>query len=308
MWRKSSIRSIHLKEERMVQSQRVAQTFCVIGALCCVIALSASPASAQRLIGAIGAGPGTTTLVELDPVTGALISTIGNVGYRINGMTWDATTGTLWATTSNNDATFPDGLMTIDLTTGAGTPIGSGAGQLVNNPAANSAGQVYGWTESGDDPVIWNTAAGTITVLGDSGVSSYEHGVAFDNFDTLYLFNQGVDVYTINTGDGSATLIGNVPVGGPGDAHHGDFHPVTNLYYGVDSLPEDGVTRNILVIDVGTLSVVNTIPTVDNLHMVTFVEDALLNLEVPVMGRYGIAALIFLMATVAVIAIRRQFA
>ncbi len=101
------------------------------GVLLVVLMLAAVPASAQRLLGTIGNGGtgSTSTLVELDPATGALVSTIGDVGYLVNGMTWDASSGTLCATTSNNDATFPDGLITIDPMTAAGTPVGTGAGQ-----------------------------------------------------------------------------------------------------------------------------------------------------------------------------------
>lgn len=124
--------------------------------LAVLFALSAwsLPALAATLYGTIGAGGGASTLVELDPTTGAQIRTIGSVGYAVNGMTYDRTTSTMYATTANNDASFPNGLITVNLSTGAGTPVGSGAGQYVNVPTANSSGQLYGWTESGDDPVL----------------------------------------------------------------------------------------------------------------------------------------------------------
>jgi len=283
-----------------------------------VVGLLAPEASAQRLLGTLNPGdsgnPVTSTLVEIDPVTGGLVSTIGSVGYAVNGMSWDATTGTLWATTTDWDPLFPNGLIMIDPVTAAATTVGSGAGQLVNVPTTNSAGQVYGWTEDSDDPVLWNTAAGTVTVLGASGIDSRLQGLAFDATDTLYLVQDfdwngdGQSVYTINTTTGAATAVGALPSLPNGYAHHGKFHPVTNLYYGIDAaggrLPPP---RNLLVIDIGTLSVVNTIPTVDNLHTLVFMQTQQLS-PIPVLGPWSIAVLILLLASVAVILIRNRLA
>ena len=54
----------------------------------------------------------TSTLVQIDPQTGALIRTIGSVGYTVNGLAWDCTagnckSGTLYATTALGDTHFP---------------------------------------------------------------------------------------------------------------------------------------------------------------------------------------------------------
>ena len=55
-----------------------------------VVGLPAPQASAQRLLGTLNTGgdfdPVTSTLVEIDPVTGSLVSMIGDVGYGVNGM------------------------------------------------------------------------------------------------------------------------------------------------------------------------------------------------------------------------------
>src|SRR6516225_3950178 len=67
------------------------------------------PGHGPSLIGTTGAcnnvrpgGPCTqnSTLVLLDPTTGALIRTIGPVGFTVNGLAWDRTTKTLYATTA----------------------------------------------------------------------------------------------------------------------------------------------------------------------------------------------------------------
>ena len=52
----------------------------------------------------VGRGSGASTLVKLDPDTGALIQTIGSVGYTVNGLEW--ANGKLYASTSYNDANF----------------------------------------------------------------------------------------------------------------------------------------------------------------------------------------------------------
>lgn len=231
--------------------------------------VSAGPADGQRLFATLGAGGGTSSLLEIDPATGALVQTIGNVGYLVNGMTWDATTSTLYATTSTNSVAHPNGLITINITTGAGTPVGTGAGQMVNVPACNAAGVLYAWTEDHDDLVLWNKAAGTATVVGESGVSTSEQGLAFDTSGVLYLVNDSDgDVYTINTTTGAGTSLGTLGV----RAHHGSFHPTTNLYYGLDLTADYGATRNLIVANVATQAVVNTIPTLNNLHTLAFVD------------------------------------
>lgn len=233
-------------------------------------------------------GP-TSTLVEIDQATGAIISTIGNVGYRVNGMTYDATTGTVFATTSTSDATFPDGLISIDLATGAGTEIGVGAGQLVNVPAANSAGDLFGWTESGDDAVQWDKVAGTITVLGDAGISSAEQSLAFDDADTLYYVSVCCGgIRTVNTVTG-ATTPGPAIVGETGNTlHHGAFEPGTSLLYALTET--GGGPRDIDILDVTTGVVAASLTSVPNgLHTLVFAPSV--SLAVPAISVYGLGLL-----------------
>jgi len=82
--------------------------------------------------------------VELDPTTGALINSVGSVGFTINGLTYDASTGTLYGSTGANNGT--PSLVAIDMNTGAGTVIGAfGLSGPVVSIASNAAGAVYGW-------------------------------------------------------------------------------------------------------------------------------------------------------------------
>jgi hypothetical protein len=262
------------------------------------------------LYGTIGAGGAASTLVELDPATGAVIQTIGSVGYAVNGLTYDATTSTLYATTSTKDATFPDGLITINMTTGAGAPVGTGAGQLVNVPSANSSGQLYGWTEESDQPVLWNKAAGTITVIG-GGTNSAEQSLAFDNGDVLYFLNYDENLYTINTTTGAATLVG--PVSGitTGYAHHGDFNPATNQLYAINETNDSSTPnpRALYVIDITTRNVVATLPTVDNLHTLAFTGPAApvpAATSIPTLSEWGMILLSGLLALGTIFTLRRK--
>jgi hypothetical protein len=273
----------------------VATLFVAFAALVC-----AAPANAQRLLGTLYDGTfGPSTLVEINPTTGALIQTIGSVGYMVNGMTWDATTSTLYATTSDHDANFPDGLITINPATGAGTPVGTGAGQYVNVPACSPSGALYGWTEESDDLVLWNKALGTITVI-SSPVGTANEGLAFNTAGVLYLVNGGGPIYTINTSTGAGTLVGSIGQ----TAHHGSFNPASNLYYGLDATPHDGTsTRNLLVVNVATPAIVNTIPTVNNLFTLAFVGNAV---TIPATGHAGLLVLIALLAVAGFLALRAR--
>jgi hypothetical protein len=210
---------------------------------------------------------GASKLVELNPDTGAFVREIGVVGYRVNGLEYDSTTGRLFGTTSTGDGNFPDGLIEINMATGAGTPIGTGAGMLVNNPTVNAAGQMYAWTEDSDDLVTLDKTTGLATVVGDSGIGTAEHGLRFDATGTLWFVNYTGYIYTINPATGASTYrwdIGQM-------AHHGDFHPVTGAYWGLDTTASYGTTaRNVLVVDVATGAITATLPTYDNLLAIAF--------------------------------------
>ncbi len=271
------------------------------------VLLGSQVALSQTLLGTTGAGGTAATLVEVNIATGALVRTIGPVGYVVNGMTWDASTGTLYATTSNTDPAFPNGLIQINPLTGAATRVGTGAGQLVNVPTANSTGGLFGWTESSDQPVRWNKAAGTITVLG-GGVGTAQQSLAFDNGDVLRLL-QGTALYTINTTTGVATFVGNIAGMGTGTGHHGDFHPVTNLLYTIDRTGNGNNPRNLEVINTATLARTAVIPTINDLHTLAFLPaGALVPAQVPVDNPFALAVLALLAAVAGARMLKRRSA
>jgi len=225
---------------------------------------------ATILLGTTGTGGDISTLVEIDPTTGVLIHTIGSIGYAVNGLKYDATNGKLYGSTSINDPLY-NGLIEIDAITGAGTPIGVHQWGLVsmytavNNITINSTGQMYGWWEPAqDDLVSINKNTGIATLVGEASINTAEEGMAFDECDVLYLVNNNGKVYTVDTGTGVATYINNIGA----TAHHGDFDFSSGLYYGITTAQTN--PKSLVVVDLATGSVVSTLPTVDNLHTLTF--------------------------------------
>lgn len=245
-----------------------------MGLLLVILGMMTSQAWAERLFATTrpAGGSGPSALLEVNPATG-LIRTIGPVGYAVNGLTYDATTSTLYAITTKNDPSFPGGLITIDTATGAGTTVGAGdvhtllSVQAVVTLAVNSAGQLYSWSAgTGAKLVQWDKGAGTAAIIGNSGLSIGAIGSAFDNTDSLHLFDSSANkIYQINSLTGEATLLGDLPIG---RAHHGSFSPISNLYWGLDSnLPG---SRNLLLIDVAIQTLMSSISTENNLHTLAF--------------------------------------
>ena len=81
--------------------------------------------TAQVLYGADGAGGNAATnLYTLDPATGGIVTTVGPIGFAVTGLAVHPTTGILYGTTGNRSPASPGFLITINTTTGAGTPVG----------------------------------------------------------------------------------------------------------------------------------------------------------------------------------------
>ena len=227
--------------------------------------LAIGGAQAAVLYGTYGAGnSSTSTLVKIDTTTGG-VTTIGNVGYLLNGLTWDASTSTLFGS-ARNDV----GLVKLNLSTGAGTLIARGFNSRANGCtggqnvllASNSGGNVYGWCDpSVDDLMSIDKTTGIAHVVGNSGLSTGGHGLAFDNNDNLYVYNGG-SAYLMNTATGQASFVRRLGYTG----HHGDFNPDNNYYYGLDST---GINILDIVGNAGYVGRLN----VSNLHTLAFVSE-----------------------------------
>lgn len=205
---------------------------------------------------------GGSTLMSLDPATGALIEEIGVVGYDVNGLCIDPTDGKMFATTSNGDPVSPSSLLSIDIATGAGTVIGY-AGMGINLPTVNSSGDMFAFTEDNDNLISVNKTTGAAINLGDGVGSTANGGMAFDGSDVLWYNNSGA-FETMNTTTGASTYISNLGQ----TAHHGDFHPITDKYWGIDTTRSN--TPNLLVCDARTAVIEQTLPTFPMAHTICF--------------------------------------
>lgn len=175
------------------------------------------------------------------------VTLVGATGHALISLKFDPTDGTLYATTRRDDfeEKCDNCLVTLDLETGAASVVAplTEAGELrgpVPSIAFTSDGSLYGWSEYGDDPVKIDKVTGELTVLGESGVSSWGHGMWTTPDDTLWFLNGDGDVYTVAADTGVVTLVHEPSVL---EASHlypqfdlqlrGDRNPVTGRYWGV---------------------------------------------------------------------------
>jgi hypothetical protein len=234
--------------------------------------------------------------VQLDPLTGALIRTIGPVGFTVNGLAWDGTTGKLYATTTPGDVTF-HGLITINMNTGAGKPVDKKVvdfgltGDLVpiHSITIDLLGRMVGWYDEfapvGAPPVTdtfvqIDKNTGIATEFENTGIDTHQNGLAFSdsnilwNIDGLRRQNDGTftqTAYLIDPADGKPICSRQLTP--PTPAALGDFNPANNLYYGLNfdsgSLPP--FPTFMVVINPRTGIVFTPIRTVDDLHTLAFV-------------------------------------
>lgn len=263
-----------------------------------ILAFGLQPATADILLGTTGSGntPAPfSVLVQINQDTGKLIRTIGPVGYKVNGLAWDRATQKLYATTSVKDPNF-HGLITINPSTGAGTPVNPnlvnfgllGPPSPVMAITIDSKGQMVGWYQefSGttDTFVTIDKLTGLATEFPDTGIEAARIGLSFNAVDQLWLIDSpagGADgqliqlIWLINPSTGKPVLNGLLSP--PTAAFLGDFSPSRNKYYGInkDPLGVDPTRADLVVVDINTGKVKTVGPTVKDLHTITFVKPPL---------------------------------
>ena len=324
------------------------------------------------LFGTTGRSGCLSTLIEIDQNTGETIREVGPVGYGVNGMTWDQTTGKLYASarggnrklvtsgthqqggsasaflydpsknfhalgvtagmrivnetdgsygpiTSVNSATNLSaalawgtdnlwetgdsysiyepgpyiGLIEIDPGTGAGTPVGVDGWALVYSQnittlAVNpSTGQMFAWLGNNTLLTI-NKDTGVATVVGTSNATGRQHGLAFDNTNTLYLVDGGGAYYIINTSNAAGTYQGDIFPSSNEDAHHGTFHPYSDkVYFGLTTF-WDGEPVELVRANLRTGTVISQVPTCcDCVHTLSFFEDTACILDLDLSYAHG---------------------
>ena len=242
----------------------------------------------------------TSTLVQIDPSTGALVQVIGPVGFTVNGLAWDSTTDTLYATTAVGDTHF-HGLITIDPATGAGTPVNVGlvnyglapdprfVGSPIHSLAIDSNGHLAAWYDEFPPPpgvtdtfVTIDKSTGIATEFENTGINTNANGLAFSKHDLLWNIDAPKTqpdgtltqtAYLLNPSNG--TMLDARDVSPPIQAALGDFDPVGNKYYGVNFVAFSSQAA-LIVIDLKKGTVTGVGQTVDDLHVIAFVKHHLL--------------------------------
>jgi len=159
--------------------------------------------------------PFSSSLVELDPDTAAPIGLIGPIGNFVLDLVYDSTNDTLYGVAFDLTRAPFNGLIRIDITTGAGVPVGAvnwgieNELMMITSIAVDSSGQMFGWSQSAQSLVRINKNTGIV-------VEVYPHyldtdqlpGLKFNNTDALYLFNGEGLFYRINTVTGEPAYTG----------------------------------------------------------------------------------------------------
>ena len=268
-----------------------------------VIAAVVQQATAgSTLVATTGAGNQPSTLVVINTGNGKLVKTIGPVGFTVNGMAWDPSTGTLYATTSVGDPHF-HGLITINTSTGAGTPVNPDVdnfGLPVGIPPApqkspihsltiDSTGQLVGWYDevppaTSDTFVRIDKNNGIAEEFPNTGINTVQNGLSFGDGDVLW----NIDSPFFHT-DGTITQTAYIidPFSGkpgsflllspPTPAALGDINPDNHLYYGLNFnvLAGNPLAADLVVVNLRTGAVRTVGPTVDGLHVLTFIKPPL---------------------------------
>jgi hypothetical protein len=154
--------------------------------------------------------PGPSSLYLIDPVTGAG-TLIGDIGYAVNAIAVDPTTGIMYASTVQwNPPDWIGSLLQIDPATGAGTEIGTTDERFCCRALTfDSTGQLWGWTENTDDLVSIDKSTGVATVVGESGVGTAGQVLAMDPDDVLHLI-QSSNHYIVDQVTGAANFQSNL--------------------------------------------------------------------------------------------------
>ncbi len=245
--------------------------------------------------------PGPSSLYKIDPATGAATLIGTDLGYPVNSIAIDPTTGIMYGSTANwSNDDFIGRLLQIDPVTGTATDIGStGFLYCCRVITFNSAGELWGWEEEDDSPVTINKSTGAASLVG-GGTNTARQVMAFDAADDLIMI-QGTNVYTIDQATGAAVLDDTLSFD-PG-AGGADFDPSTGLLWASQTRgsTEDSIIR---VTDVAGDSYTDIDTDMSYLIAVTFGDPvtvagkATIPIPVPAISIWGLGILITLMSVV----------
>lgn len=255
-------------------------------------AFASQGAEAQALYGADGEGGNpATNLYVLNPATGAIVSTVGPIGFPVTGLAFHPGTGMLYGTTGAAAGT--PSLVLINTTTGAGTLIGPNGTGPVADITFRADGTLFGWAQGVFDLVTVNLATGAATVVGDAGISTNGSGIAFSPAGTLYFTGSNSDgaLRTINPATGAPTTVVTLNGGPtPGPVNALAFNSAGVLYGSVRGSGFPAFTAGFLVtINTTTGLVTNLGTSVPRLDAIAFRPEP--PAPVPTLSQWALIAL-----------------
>lgn len=254
--------------------------------------------SAQTLYAANGAGGNLADLVILDPATGAVLQTIGPIGFSVTGIAFHPVTRQLYGSTGGNDPVPANrnSLIRINTTTGAGTMVGLiTAGGPTADITFAPDGTLFGWSEATDELVTINLSSGTGTVVGPSGLNTSASGTAYGTDGMIY-HTSGGNLYRLDPQTGAPVRT----------------TPIATIMNALAFAPNGTLfgTNNggaLFTIDRVTAAVTLVGPTVANVDAIAFgPAPAVGSNAVPTLSQWALLLLVLVLGTVGIRAARRR--
>jgi hypothetical protein len=283
------------------------------------LAVPLAGADAATLYAAQGGGGGGTpsALFILDPATGAVLSTVGPIGFAVTGLAVHPITGDLYGSVARNSVASPGNLIIIDKTTGAGTLIGpfNVDDHSMADITFGSDGTLYGWAEPTIDALhTIDLGTGQATRVGtfEFPQNTFGSGLAFGLGGLIYTGRGGLGpISRVDPATGVAVTIAtlNWPIAGFINALA--FGPGGLYATAVVPFPND-LTSYLLRIEPFSGAVTGVGRTIDAADAIAFdppsFPPAPLVTSIPTMSEVGFAVMAALLAAVALLRMRRRSA
>jgi hypothetical protein len=252
----------------------------LLASACGLLALAGSASAQQLLYAADGAGGASANLYILNPATGAVVKSVGPIGFPVTGLALDPTTGTLYGAVGGRRSPPADPhrgfLIKIDRTTGAGTVIGDmrpdleAAADITFTPD----GTLFGWLEpTTDSLVLIDKATGAATIIGDSGLSTGGSGIASNAAGVLFFAGETDDGPLRTVDRNTGTTSAGPTLNGTSDREISALaFDAAGTLYG-SRIPGDrpDFATDLITINTGTGAVTPLGPSVDRLDAIVFV-------------------------------------
>lgn len=247
---------------------------------------------------------GPSSLYVINRVTGAGTLIGSDLGYAVNAIAIDPTTGVMYASTTTWSGAF-NGLLVVDTSTGTATEVGEfGDGfAAILGLTFDSTGQLWGWHDpSADDPVRIDKATGVATTVGDAEEGTSGQVLAFDASDTLFLMDK-YEVFIINQTTGLAVFDSALSFD-PGSGG-GAFDMVTGLLWAsaTTGKVQDSLIR---VTDIAGDSFTDIDTDVEYLNALT-IGGHYAPANVPAMGVWSVVLLVMLVTGFAAGVLRKRY-